>query len=177
MHVHNLHVRRLAATEAEVGALIDTLSSDADLLWPHEHWPAMRFDAPLGVGAAGGHGPVRYRVVAYVPGQWVRFRFSGPRGFDGFHEYTVHRAENGTTELHHLLSMRAVGPARLTWPLIWGPLHDACLEDSLDRAEAATATVGSPARWSPYVRLLQQLACRLRRACDDHRVVGDEVGA
>ncbi|UNO43730.1 DUF2867 domain-containing protein [Streptomyces sp. MST-110588] len=38
----------------------------------------MRFDRPLGVGAYGGHGPVRYRVSAYDPGRRIRFDFTSP---------------------------------------------------------------------------------------------------
>ncbi|MGW6943453.1 hypothetical protein ACWGF3_31235 [Streptomyces xanthophaeus] len=33
--------------------------------------------------------------------------------------------------------MSTSGLPRVTWPLVWRPLHDACLEDSLDRAELA----------------------------------------
>ncbi|MBB5911700.1 hypothetical protein BJY24_000567 [Nocardia transvalensis] len=116
----------------------------------------MRFDRPLGVGAVGGHGPVRYTVEEYLPGHWIRLRFTGPRGFDGFHEFTVHPAPDGTVELRHLLTLRPHGPARLTWPLAFRWLHDALLEDCLDRAEeAVTGSVRNPARWSPLVRALR----------------------
>jgi hypothetical protein len=55
--------------------------------------------------------------------------------------------------------MRTTGPARLSWPLAFRWMHDACLEDALDRAEAAcTDTAPPPSRWSPYVRLLRSLA-------------------
>ncbi|MEW2574865.1 SRPBCC family protein [Streptomyces syringium] len=158
MGVHNVHERVLPVTEREAGALIDGLASEGDRLWPRGPWPPMEFDRPLGPGAAGGHGPVRYSVAAYVPATWVRFTFTGPRGFHGFHEYAALPAGDGHTVLRHTLSMAARGPARLTWPLLWRPLHDACLEDSLDRAElACTGAVARPARWSPYVRLLRAL--------------------
>ncbi|WP_307853127.1 hypothetical protein [Kitasatospora sp. RG8] len=108
-------------------------------------------------GAAGGHGPVRYTVAAYVPGRWVRFAFTGPRGFDGFHECTVHRADGGRTVLRHTLAMHARGRALLSWPLLFRPLHDALIEDAMDRAErACTGAVARPARWSPLVRLLRR---------------------
>ncbi|MEU9102944.1 SRPBCC family protein [Streptomyces xanthophaeus] len=161
MGVYNVHDRLLAAKESEVGALIDSLSGgEDDVLWP-ERWPPMRFDRPLGAGAVGGHGPVRYTVAAYVPGTWVRFAFTGPRGFHGFHEFTVLPVDADRTLLRHTLAMSTSGLARVTWPLVWRPLHDACLEDCLDRAELArTGTVARPARWSPYVRLLRTLAGR-----------------
>ncbi|MFE6844701.1 hypothetical protein [Streptomyces sp. NPDC057686] len=58
------------------------------------------------------------------------------------------------TVLRHTLSMRVTGVARLSRPLAYRWLHDAVLEDSLDRA-------GKPARctrWSPCVRLLMAIA-------------------
>ena len=158
MSAYNLHTRRLNATQEEVGALIDSLAGDHDRLWPNNDWPEMRFDRPLGVGAVGGHGPVRYAVEAYEPGCWVRIRFVAPRGFDGFHEFAVHPRGPGVTDLHHLLAMRLHFPAWLTYPLLWRPLHDALIEDTLDRAERTlTGRVRSPARWSPYVRLLRAI--------------------
>ncbi|MFF2700193.1 SRPBCC family protein [Streptomyces cyaneofuscatus] len=159
MGVYNVHERLLPAKGEEVGALLDTLAGEEDGLWPRRSWPPMKLDRPLAPGAAGGHGPVRYTVAAYVPSTWVRFTFSGPRGFHGFHEYAVLPVDETHTILRHTLAMNTTGPARLTWPLIWRPLHDALLEDSLDRAEGAcTGTVAHPARWRPYARLLRGLA-------------------
>ncbi|MEV0028315.1 SRPBCC family protein [Nocardia sp. NPDC050793] len=161
MAVINIHVRHLAASAAEAGSLLDSLASEDDRLWPAPAWPPMRFDRPLGVGADGGHGPVRYRVEHYEPGRWVRFRFTGPRGFDGFHELTVRPTPDGGVDMIHLLAMHARGPARLTWPLAYRWMHDACLEDGFDRAEhALTGSVRRPARWSPAVRLLRWVADR-----------------
>ncbi|WP_171171926.1 SRPBCC family protein [Streptomyces sp. I05A-00742] len=161
MDVVNVHERLLNAGPEDVGALLDSLAGDDDRLWPESHWPPMVLDRPLAVGATGGHGPVRYTVSAYVPGVWVRFTFRAPRGFHGFHEFTVLPVDGRRTVLRHTLAMHARGPARLTWPLAWGPFHDACLEDALDRAErACTGTVARPARWSPYVRLLWRLAAK-----------------
>jgi len=165
MAVLNIHERRLAAPGDAVGALIDQLASTDDRLWPRDRWPAMRFDRPLAVGAAGGHGPVRYTVVGYAPGMWVRFAFTGPRGFVGFHEYTVYQSGPTDTLLRHTLAMRLTGAARLTWPALYRALHDALIEDSLDRAEWAVAGGdGRGARWSAYVRALRRLAGRRRPA-------------
>ncbi|MEV2256202.1 SRPBCC family protein [Streptomyces sp. NPDC050147] len=166
MGVYNVHERLLATKGSEVGALIDSLSGGVtDRLWPHPTWTAMEFDRPLAVGATGGHGPVRYTVTAYVPGTWVRFTFSGPRGFHGFHEFTVLPVDEERTALRHTLAMKTSGLARLTWPVAYRPMHDACLEDSLDRAElACTGTLTRPARWSPYVRLLHALERRFARS-------------
>lgn len=170
--LHNLHARALPAREAEVGALLDGLSGTRDRLWPHDDWPPMTFEGPLWVGASGGHGPVRYRVEAVTPGRCVRFRFMRPRGFDGFHEFStvpLQGAPSGAsigdrpmTELRHLLVIRPRGLARLTARLFWMPLHDALLEDCLDRAERQlTGAVARPARRSPYVRMLRRVAAVL----------------
>ncbi|MEV7025399.1 SRPBCC family protein [Kitasatospora sp. NPDC093558] len=165
MAVLNIHERTVPAPEETVGALLDGLAGPDDRLWPGPAWPRMRFDGPLAVGASGGHGPVRYTVVGYQPGRWVRFRFNGPRGFDGFHEFTVQPAtesgNGGGTLLRHTIVMRAHGPARVSWPLAFRWLHDALLEDALDRAvRACGGTVATPARWTPYVRLLRALVHR-----------------
>ncbi|APU39046.1 hypothetical protein [Streptomyces sp. TN58] len=159
MGVFNVHERLLTAGPEQVGALIDTLSSGkGDRLWPHHLWEEMEFDRPLSVGAAGGHGPVRYTVAAYVPGTWVRFTFTGPRGFHGFHEFTVLPVDGERTVLRHTLAMTVSGVSRVTWPLAYRAAHDAVLEDSLDRAElACTGTIAHRARWSPYVRFLRGL--------------------
>lgn len=161
MAVLNVHERLLPTGVSEVGALIDTLATEGDHLWPGPHWPPLRLTDGLAEGSHGGHGPVRYTVCAYVPGRWVRFTFSRPRGFHGFHEYSAHPVDAEQAVLRHTLTMRARGLARLTWPLFYRHLHDAVLEDSLDHAEnAVTGTVARPARWSRYVRLLRALPRR-----------------
>lgn len=159
MAVHNIHRRPLTGWQPEqVGKLIDALSCDHDRLWPSDHWPAMQLDHGLQVGSIGGHGPIHYTVEDYVPGVWVRFRFSRPRGFDGFHEFTRQETDSGT-ELRHTLVITPRGPAHISWPLLYRWLHDALLEDLMDRAELiATGTVSRPAHWTGYVRLLRRLA-------------------
>jgi hypothetical protein len=155
MQVCNVHERLFPLPSAVVGALIDSLASRDDRLWPRDKWPPMRFDRPLAVGAAGGHGPIRYFVEEYRPGQSVLFRFSAPRGFNGTHRFEVEDRQ-GHTVLRHVIEMSATGPARLSWPLVFRPLHDACLEDCLDRATISLGiALPHPARWSIYVRLIR----------------------
>jgi hypothetical protein len=163
MHIRNLHSRWFSATADRVGALLDTLASEDDLLWPRDAWPAMRLDRGLTVGAEGGHGPIRYRVEAYEPSRSVRFRFTAPDGFRGSHTLVV-RERDGGAILEHLLEMEATGAALLSWPLVFRPLHDALLEDALDRCELAlTGSVRAPSRWSPYVRVLRRAMRAVRR--------------
>ncbi|MER5783884.1 SRPBCC family protein [Streptomyces mobaraensis] len=161
MDVVNVHERLVGAGKEEVGALLDALGGEGDRLWPRRAWPPMVLDRPLAVGATGGHGRVRYTVAAYVPGVWVRFVFRAPRGFHGFHEFAVLPVDERRTVLRHTLAIRARRSARFTVPFFWQPLHDACLEDALDRAEWKCADGPTrPARWSPYVRLLRWVGSR-----------------
>ena len=155
MKVLNVHQRELRATREAVGALIDSLTSSTDALWPRQSWPRMEFDRALAVGATGGHGPIRYFVEAYAPGRSIRFRFTAPEGFDGWHGYEVLETPGTRVALRHTLEMTARGPAILSWPLVFRPLHDALIEDSLATAEASLGRSPRLQRWSPWVRLLR----------------------
>ncbi len=153
--IRNIHERTLPVPPAAAGALLDSLSGPDDRLWPRR-WPAMRFDRPLAVGAVGGHGPIRYTVEQYRPAGHVRFRFDAPAGFDGYHEYEVLPDGDDACRLRHSLVMTTRGPARLTWPLLFRPLHDALIEDSLDTAVRSLGLhLRAPSQWSARVRMLR----------------------
>lgn len=160
--ISNVHSRTICASADGVGALLDSLASKADRLWPNEQWPAMRFDRPLAVGGVGGHGPIRYVVESYEPGRLICFRFTAPSGFHGSHAFIVKAEGHDRTVLRHELIMRVRGAARLSWPFVYRPLHDALIEDSLDKAEMQmTGQVGLPAWWSAYVVVLRWVLRRL----------------
>jgi hypothetical protein len=161
MQVRNVHERTLSASVREIGALLDKLGSPDDRLWPRDRWPRMRVAQPLAVGPMGSHGPIQYTVEAYVPGQRVRFRFTEPRGFKGYHEFQAEPTANDRTLLRHILQMHAVGAARLSWLLVFRPLHDALLEDLLDCAAVAAGDAPLRRRWSLYVRALRWILRRL----------------
>ena len=160
MRIRNVHQRLLPGPPERVGALIDELAGPADRLWPSDRWPAIRLDRPLGPGAEGGHGSIRYRVEAYQPGRRVTFRFTGMPGVDGGHRLEAEPAGGGVV-LRHAMELRVGGRMLVTWPLFLRSLHDAMLEDLLDRAElAVTGRVLQPARWSRRVRLLRRLLAK-----------------
>jgi hypothetical protein len=166
--IRNFHARSLPATREQIGGLVDALAGPDDPLWPTDHWPPMRFDRPLGVGAEGGHGAVRYTVVGYIPGEWIRFQFNGSGGLVGFHEVTVRPDGADRVELSHLLAAAGRGRALLRWALVMRWLHDACVEEMLDRAEfAATGAVRNPVRWGLHVRLLRRVMRRRTPAVQD----------
>ena len=158
MNVVNVHQRLLHAAPERVGALIDSLASPRDLLWPPTGWPRMRLDRPLAVGAAGGHGPIRYTVDAYEPGRKVRFRFTGPRGFDGWHAFEVLEATAAHCVLEHRIEMQARGTAAWLWTLVIRPMHDAAVEDALTQAQRSLGLAPWERPWSPWVRLLMAAA-------------------
>lgn len=155
MKVLNIHERELYAGIKEVGALLGTLSSAQDALWPQGMWPRMKLDRALTPGAEGGHGPIRYFIEDYKPGRSIRFRFTGPRGFNGYHCYEVVPVNEKTTLLRHTLEMKTGGWAVFSWPFLYRPLHDALLEDSLTKAEASLGLVPQVKPWSRWVRLLR----------------------
>jgi len=160
--VFDAHERVLHAPMAVVGALLERLGADDDPIWPSDRWPKLELDrGGLAVGARGGHGPIRYHVVEYEPGRRVRFRFTSPPGFMGHHEFILERAAEAgpdAVRLRHVLMMTPVDNARLSWPLVWKPLHDALMEDALDRAEGAVTGQTPPLRpWPRYVHVLRRL--------------------
>ena len=163
MRVSNRHSRSLGHSAEQVGACLDSLSGQADVLWPHDRWPRMAFDRPLGMDAKGGHGPIRYFVEEYRPGRRVTFRFTKPDGFHGTHGFQVTPTESGC-ELHHAIEMTVSESALLTWPLVFRPLHDALLEDALDKVEAHLEGRDWIQRDLPFVvKALRRMLAKKRR--------------
>ncbi len=155
MKVLNIHEIELQASAEQVGKLIDSLASETDALWPSYSWPRIEFDRPLAVGAVGGHGPIRYFVEEYVPGHSIRFRFTRPKGYDGYHSIEITSVSVSSVVLKHTLQMTTHGLAVLLWPIIFRPLHDALADDAIAKAQAS---LGLPPRikpWSPRVKFLR----------------------
>jgi len=174
MRVSNVHERELNATVDEVGALVNSLASGRDGLWPGAIWPSMRLDRPLGVGAAGGHGPVRYVVEAFDPGRMVKFRFTEPKGFDGHHWFEVVPRGERFAVLRHSLQIDARGSALISWPLVFRPLHDALIEDALALAQTSLGLPSAVRPWSPWVQFLRWVLSRgkVRRQSAPRSIAG-----
>ncbi len=160
MRIASVHERALPVDRAAAGALLDALAGPGERLWPSHAWPALRLDRPLGPGARGGHGPIRYRVVEHRPGERVAFDFEDAaltRGLRGGHRFEVRRWGKGALLVHRVEA--EAGPvAGLRWRLLLRPLHDALIEDAFERAERElTGRVVVPRRWSRWVRFLRWL--------------------
>lgn len=152
MKVLNMHERALPASREQVGALLDRLET----WWPRDRWPALRPEPALEVGATSRRGPIREHIVERVPGERLVFQIDAPRGLDARHTFEVVPNGDTHTVLRHTVEGEANGKMALGWPVAIGPLHDATLEDLLDRAEAELDGRSRPARpFSPRVRLLR----------------------
>jgi hypothetical protein len=156
MKIVNVHQRRLEATPAQVADLMASLGSADDKLWP-AHWPRISFDRPLAPGAVGGHGPIGYVVTAWTPGESIRFRFTKPKGFDGWHSFNVLDASDEDCFLEHRIEMQTEGRATLLWELAIRHLHNALIEDALSQAQRAVGNKPLVVPWPARVRVLRWL--------------------
>ena len=161
MKIHNVHEREYCAPAEDMAGLLAGLGSSDDKLWPNDRWPQMILDAPLGPGAKGGHGRIRYHVSEYVPGDHVTFEIDDEGligGMNGFHRFEI-VGRNGGTILRHIVDATCNLKMWLLWHVMVGPMHDALLEDALDRAERFLGCEPKkPARWSLWVRAMRNRA-------------------
>ena len=158
-NIVNVHSRELECTKEEAWELIEQLGSTNDILWPNDSWPRFERDGEMKIGTKCGHGPIRYVVESYSPNENVRFRFSNPKGFDGFHEFSITQSENNLITLRHILKMTPKGSAKMSWPLCFRWLHDALIEDALDNAIFHFDGTSNPSRqWPIHVNILRKLS-------------------
>lgn len=115
----------------------------------------MQFDKSLQAGARGGHGPIRYVVESFEPGRQVTFRFTAPKGFDGYHSFVIEETDTGQCLLKHVLEMQARGLAIPGWVFVFRPLHDALVEDSLNKAQKNLGVADQRSKWSAWVKFLR----------------------
>ena len=171
MKVFNKHERRISVPADDLGSVLDSLSGPNDRLWPWETWPPMRFDSPLGNGSSGGHGPIRYHVSEYVPGQRITFQFvhSGlVGGLYGRHYFEIISMSNQAL-IRHVVDAECDFKMWTKWLILVGPLHDALIEDAFDKVENnLTNGAIKQHQWSPWVKFLRSMLARKRRKESQH---------
>lgn len=135
MQVTNIHKRTISQPKEKVSQLFRTIATNNDLVWPFENWPAMKFKNGLKIGSKGGHGRIRYSIIEFIEGEYIKFQFSKPDGFNGTHELKVESINDKTTEISHIISANLSFKATFFWLLIIRWLHDALIEDAFDKIE------------------------------------------
>ncbi len=157
MKVLNVHRRDLHFPIEQVSRIVASLATDEDRFWPHENWPKMRFKNGLKVGERGGHGPIRYHLEKYESGILYEFRFAVPKGFDGIHRLEVSDQGGQVTCVKHAIEMTTSGKGTLYWIFAIRSLHDALLEDALDKLENQLANTIKSTKWSFWVKVLRKV--------------------
>src|SRR5690349_5503982 len=156
--VVNVHERVIAAPAAQVGAALDRIGGADDSWWSAPAWPAMVLEGPLALWVRGRHGPIRYQVTEHVPGRSVVFTFDEGVGLRGTHRFDIVPRDAESCLVRHVVEGRTAGTMRLVWPLAMRWLHDAVVEDLLDRVELdAGHPPAQRARWSWWVRQIRRV--------------------
>jgi hypothetical protein len=164
--IRSVHSREIAAPAGVVGEILDSVGSDQDRLWAADIWQAepVVFDRPLGVGARGGHGSVRYSVVEYEQGGRVVFGFTPGSGLSGTHGFNLEELGPDWSRLTHVLDaepslwMRPLVPILVGW-------HDAMVETAFDRAElGATGSLERRTRIPLWLRVVNRAEIAIGRA-------------
>ncbi|MGI9552767.1 MAG: hypothetical protein ACR2MT_16300 [Aurantibacter sp.] len=157
MRVLNVHFRVLNQSKEQIEQLFSTLATKEDKIWPFEKWPAIRFKTGLRVGAEGGHGPIRYKVINYYPKGMVEFVFQKPKGFNGTHKLEIVNGSDQSPALKHTIEMNTTGMGSLTWLLAVQWLHDALIEDAFDKVENLSLTEKKRTEWNLWVKILRKV--------------------
>ncbi len=135
MRVINSHERIIDQPKEKVSELFKTLATNEDQIWPCNNWPAMRFKEGLKLGSRGGHGRIRYTIIAFEPENHIKFEFTKPEGFNGTHELNIKAISKDTSEIVHIIKMKTTFKACFLWVFVIRWLHDALIKDAFDNVE------------------------------------------
>ena len=160
MNISNIHQRHYQCPQATLATILDSLASANDRLWPGEIWPPMRLNRGLEVGSRGGHGPIGYTVVDYLRGQSVVFSFTKPASFQGTHGFEIIALDERRTLLRHSIVMTVNWRGLLLWASAIRWLHDALLEDALDKVDRQLSGQPGASRHGLWVRFLRRVLGR-----------------
>jgi len=157
MKIKNVHRRVLNQPKEKIIELFKTLSTENDKIWPFEKWPKMKFKHGIKEESRGGHGPIRYTIEKYDKNNFIQFRFSKPSGFNGIHKFEIIELEREKTELKHIIEMDTVGKGLLIWFLAIRSLHNALIEDALDKVENQFSEEQKKTEWNIWVKILRRI--------------------
>lgn len=157
MKVVNIHKRTIHQPKRKLNALMETLSTPNDKIWPYEKWPQMKFNVGLKVGGIGGHGPIRYEIIEHIPGEIIQFKFIRPKYFNGIHKFELIPLSPNKTELKHTIDMTTSGTATIGWTFVIRWLHHALMEDLFDKIENQFNDNNKRTAWNLWVRFLRKM--------------------
>lgn len=157
MKVVNIHTRIISQPKTRVWELFETLSSENDMVVPTNKWSPMIMDNGLQVGSKGGHGPIGYTIQEFKPAALIKFIFTKPSGFNGFHQFEIDELEHGKTKLVHTLKMNTSLKAYALWTFAIRWLHDAYIEDAFDKVENHFTTTKKISPWNGWVKFLRKV--------------------
>lgn len=163
MNISNIHQRPYRHPPETLATILDSLASPDDRLWPWETWPPMRLSQGLEVGSHGGHGPIGYTVVEYLRGRSLVFRFTKPESFRGTHRFEILALEEGRSLLRHSISMIVNWHGLLLWVVAIRWLHDALLEDALDKVDRQLSLHPVASQHGFWVKFLRRVLRRGKR--------------
>lgn len=165
MKIINRHFRAYNTSTYELAKVLDTMGSANDRIWPYERWPAIVMSDGLNVGSHGGNAPVQFTIEEYVYGERLVMRFTAPPGFNGTQTITIGDYGYGRAYMQHRLEMDPGPQAMLTWPLLFGPLHNYEIEDMLDKVAQTVndpeAYIGKP--MPVHLDAIRKLALKAQR--------------
>lgn len=157
MKIINVHERVYHHTVEVLGQMLTSLSSDNDRLWPSENWPPMILSNGLKPDSEGGHGPIGYYVSKYEKNSLVEFTFTRPKEFLGVHRFEIIRIADNSAKLSHTIEMDLNLKGALIWYLAVKWLHDALLEDCLDKVHNQLSAEKRQTPHNIWVRILREV--------------------
>lgn len=155
MKVKNTHKRRIYQSKEKISVLLETLASANDAIWPNKKWPSIYFNNGLKIGSKGGHGSIKYTIVEYTEGEFIRFKFTKPKGFKGFHEFIIKEIQTEQVEICHTIKMNVSGSALFIWIFAIRFLHDALMEDAFDKVESQFSGIKKQTKYSIWVKIMR----------------------
>ncbi len=157
MNIVNVHKRVLNQPKENISKLLETLATEHDEIIANDKWSPMKLNEGLKEGSIGGHGPIKYTVTKYIPGNYIQFEFTRPKGFNGSHSFEITELEGTKTEIKHTIEMNTTVTGTLIWIIAIRWLHDAFMEDSFDKVENKYLSAKKKTEWNIWVKVLRRL--------------------